>query len=118
MGAELEALTAAGIDCAQGLERFLGNEGLYTSFLKKFLNDGSAAAFKEDLAAGDLEKAEKDVHTLKGTAGNLSLTRLFQAADATVKALRAGEDRSKIDALAAEVEKVHKETCEAIRSIS
>lgn len=117
MAVDQQLLAKAGIDYEQGLERFLGNEGLYLSFLKKFLNDGSAQAFQEAMTADDLKKAEKDVHTLKGTAGNLSLTKLFQVADETVKALRAGQSKEQMSSLVSEVAKVHEETCEAIRKV-
>lgn len=103
------------IDYEQGLARFLGNDSLYRRFLKKFLADGSEAAFQEALKAGELEKAEKDVHTLKGTAGNLSLIRLFHAADAAVQALREGQSGESVAELAAAVAEEKREACRKIQ---
>ena len=59
--------------------------------------------------------AEKSVHTLKGTAGNLSLMKLFQAADDTVQAIRTAQDREEIQKLADSVGEIYRETCDAIR---
>ena len=84
-----QVFSDAGVDYNKGLERFMGNVALYHKFLLKFLGDGSFAHFQESFAAGDLETAGKHVHTLKGTAGNLSLMRLFAAADEMVQAVRA-----------------------------
>lgn len=111
-----QVLSDAGVDYNKGLERFMGNVALYHKFLLKFLGDGSFAQFKESFAAGNLEMAGKHVHTLKGTAGNLSLMRLFTAADETVQAVRAGKTRDELENLAGQVEKIYEETCNAIRT--
>jgi HPt (histidine-containing phosphotransfer) domain-containing protein len=108
-------LEQAGVDYDKGLERFMGNVALYHKFLLKFLVDGSYADFVKELAAGDLVLAEKSVHTLKGTSGNLSLMRLFEAADATVQAIRTGQGSEEIKELAEKVGESYEETCQAIR---
>lgn len=105
------------LDYEQGLGRFLGNDNLYKSFLKRFLQDGSEAAFQEALRAGDREKAEKEVHTLKGTAGNLSLMRLFHAADEMVQALRAGRSGEEAADLAMAVAQEKEAACRKIRAL-
>jgi len=111
-----QILSDAGADYNKGLERFMGNVALYHKFLLKFLDDTSFALFKESFAAGNLELAGKTVHTLKGTAGNLSLVRLYKAADEMVHAIRAGKSGPEIEPLAKKVETVYEETCKAIRS--
>ncbi len=108
-------LGQAGVDYDKGLERFMGNVALYHKFLLKFLVDGSYADFVQELAAGDLALAERSVHTLKGTSGNLSLMRLFEAADAAVQAIRTGQSSEEIGRLAKEVGMCYEETCQAIR---
>ncbi|BAL83993.1 hypothetical protein SELR_22850 [Selenomonas ruminantium subsp. lactilytica TAM6421] len=110
-----QILSDAGTDYNKGLERFMGNVALYHKFLLKFLDDSSFAKFKESFAASDMEQAAKSVHTLKGTAGNLSLMSLFTAADEMVQALRVGKSSQETGPLAEQVEKVYNETCEAIR---
>ena len=112
-----EILCAVGVDYGKGLERFMGNVALYHKFLGKFLDDTSFSQFQADFTAGDMEKAGKSVHTLKGTAGNLSLMRLYTAADETVQAIRAGKSPAEIEPLARQVEKVYTENCEAIRKV-
>ena len=84
-------LEQAGTEYDKGLERFMGNVALYHKFLLKFLADHSYEEFLQALDDGNLPVAEKSVHTLKGTAGNLSLMALFHAADDTVQAIRAGK---------------------------
>ena len=110
-----QILCGAGVDYDKGLERFMGNVALYHKFLVKFLSDGSYADFIQAYAAGDIEKAGKCVHTLKGTAGNLSLMGLFAVADKTVQAIRAGKSSEEIAPCAAEVKAVYEKNCEAIR---
>ncbi len=110
-----QILTDVGVDYNKGLERFVGNVALYHKFLAKFLDDTSYGEFVQALAAGDLEKAEKSIHTLKGTAGNLSLMNLFKAADKTVQAIRAHKSQEEIELLAQNVKQVYEENCQAIR---
>ncbi|WP_255448837.1 MULTISPECIES: histidine kinase [Selenomonas] len=108
-------LEQVGVDYDKGLERFMGNVALYHKFLLKFLNDGSYEEFVTSLSVQDMAMAEKSVHTLKGTAGNLSLMKLFQAADDTVQAIRTAQDREEIQKLADSVGEIYRETCDAIR---
>ena len=110
-----QTLCNVGVDYSKGLERFMGNVALYHKFLVKFLDDGSYADFVQAFADDDIEKAGKCVHTLKGTAGNLSLMGLFNAADNMVQAIRAGKKRDELAQLAEEVQQVYEKNCEAIR---
>ncbi len=111
-----QVLCDVGVDYNKGLERFMGNVALYHKFLLKFLDDGSCADFVKAFADGDMEKAGKSIHTLKGTAGNLSLMSLFKAADNTVQAIKKHQSREEIEPLAKEVQRVYEENCAAIRN--
>ena len=110
-----QRLEQAGVEYDKGLERFMGNTELYHKFLRKFLADGSYVEFEQALAARDMAAAEKSVHTLKGTAGNLSLMALFHAADDTVQAIRAGKQGEELQPFAQTVRKNYDTACEAIR---
>ncbi len=110
-----QRLEQAGAEYDKGLERFMGNTELYHKFLRKFLADGSYVEFEQALVARDMAAAEKSVHTLKGTAGNLSLMALFQAADDAVQAIRAGKQGSELQLLAKSVEEEYNTSCTAIR---
>lgn len=84
-------LANAGIDFDSALARFMGNEALCFRFLMKFAEDPSYDALCEALAQGDCESAFRASHTLKGVAGNLSLTALFDALSAQAELLRLNE---------------------------
>ncbi len=116
--AKLKAiLEDAGINYVKGLDRFMGNQALYEKFLVKFLYDGSHEEFNMALSAGDMAMAEKAAHTLKGTAGNLSMEILYQDADAAVKAIRAKADTQEIMELAKKVDGSYERVCAAARKI-
>ena len=66
------------INIEEGSKRVMNNTGLYAKLLTKFKNDTNIQNIDESMAAGDLEKAQVAVHTLKGIAANLSLTELFR----------------------------------------
>lgn len=87
----IDELTAYGCDTQTALERFINSEDLYVKFLGKFLSDPSFSEIKPAIDGGDNEAALKSTHTLKGVAGNLGLTKLYDiAADMVVK-YRAGD---------------------------
>ncbi len=111
-----ELYQAAGIEYDKGLERFMGNADLYQKFLTKFLYDGSFEEFCEGFEMGDLVMAEKAVHTLKGTAGNLSMMTLFRATDQTVKAIRSGKAQEELRPFVKQVRLAYEMVCDAIRA--
>lgn len=83
-----DALIQAGIDFEGGLERFSGRTDIYVKYLKKFPEDQCYPAMLEALEKGDIEEAFSNAHSLKGTSGNLSLTRFYDSLFTLVEALR------------------------------
>jgi HPt (histidine-containing phosphotransfer) domain-containing protein len=66
------------IDISDGVKRVKKKKKLYIRLLTKFREENSFAALEAATAAGDMEKAQEAVHTLKGVAANLSLSELFK----------------------------------------
>lgn len=87
------AFDAYGADYAATMERFMGNETLYLRFLDMLFEDESLQKLGDALEAGNLADAFAAAHTLKGVAGNMGLTPLYQAVCILVEPLRAGEPR-------------------------
>lgn len=57
-------------------------------FLLKVADDASFNNLCTNLAAHNIEEAFRAAHTLKGVCSNLSLTKLFQSANAMTETLR------------------------------
>ena len=85
---ELEGL---GADVQDGMNRFMNNVALYEKMLKKFPAAAGKLPVQSCFAAGDLETALANAHTLKGMTGNLSLTPLYEAYTEIVALLRADQ---------------------------
>jgi len=66
------------INVEEGSKRVMNNTKLYVKLLAKFKDDKNLKDTETFLAAGELEKAQVSIHTLKGLAANLSLTELFK----------------------------------------
>ena len=66
------------VDFNEGIKRVMNNAKLYVKLLTKFKADTNLEGLLLSLAAGDLEKAKGEAHTLKGLAANLSLSELFK----------------------------------------
>ena len=60
-----------------GIKRVMNNAALYVKLLAKFKNDTNMKDLVGFVSAGDWEKAQTSVHTIKGIAANLSLTELY-----------------------------------------
>lgn len=76
---------------------------LIQKFVCKFPEDPSYGLLTEALAAGDFESAFRAAHTIKGTAANLGLDMLANAASELTEALRDTQqlaDKSLIAAMA------------------
>jgi PAS domain S-box-containing protein len=95
-----------GIDRANGLRRVAGNEALYGKLLLDFHRDyaSSVDRIRAAIGEGRLTDAERQVHTLKGVAGNIGAMALHQTAQELDSALRLG-DVEKAGSLLAEVER-------------
>lgn len=79
-----------GVSVQKTLERFMNNEGLYTKFLGKFLEDTNFNGLKESISQGNIEEAFKFAHTIKGVAANLGLDSLNDSMEIMVEKLRKG----------------------------
>jgi HPt (histidine-containing phosphotransfer) domain-containing protein len=66
------------VNADEGVKRVMNNAKLYFKLLDKFKTGTTLDALNAALDAGDLEKAQTEVHTVKGVAANLSLSELFK----------------------------------------
>ena len=70
-----EELRALGVDVDDGMKRLMGNEKLYRKLLGSFVKMiGSQTLAAEDFDKADHTSEIEKAHSIKGTAGNLSLT--------------------------------------------
>ena len=83
-----DTLIAANVDYENGIKRFAGNAALYEKYLLKFRDDLHYEAAKTAYEAGDFDTLLKEAHTLKGVAGTLGLTDIYQTCSNIVTALR------------------------------
>ena len=88
----IEKLREYGADVDEGLTRCLGNEAFYLQLCGMMLKDDNLQKLEEALAANDLDKAFEAAHALKGVAGNLSLTPIYEPASEITELLRAGTE--------------------------
>lgn len=108
-----DILKAAGVDYEGALSRFMGNEALLARFLKKFLDDPNFLNLQSALEQGETEKAFQAAHTLKGVAGNLSLSGLYEQA-AKISELLRGGDLEGARAIMPDVQAAYKKITEAL----
>ena len=98
----IEELKSLGVNTDEGLERVMGDRGLYEMMLGMFVD--AVRDNPIDLAEfdGELEPLVKKVHLLKGITGNLSLSRLFTGYNNALGLLRgrqAGPAREELEQL-------------------
>jgi two-component system, sensor histidine kinase and response regulator len=79
-----------GVDVTEGLARAAGNRRLYRDLLMRFARDyvDLGAQIAAALESGDPKQAEHIVHTVKGVAGNMSISKIYASADKLEKAIR------------------------------
>ena len=97
----LGLLEASGVQVRSALERFMGNEALFLSFLAKLPGQ---LRFEEILRALEEEDGEVfylRVHDLKGMAGNLGLAPIQDSAQAILTEFRSSrfQHKKKLTAL-------------------
>lgn len=83
-------LEFADINVDEALNRMMNNEDLLEKLFKKFLDQDYCSAIEQAIAVHDAEAAANAVHALKGVAGNLSFTRVFELSTNQCELFRAG----------------------------
>lgn len=86
---DVQKLQELGVNAQEAIRRFSGNQGLYERFLLRFPQDDNFAQIGPALEAGNWEEALRAAHTLKGVAGNLSVSAVFEGCSRIVAAIRA-----------------------------
>lgn len=89
-----------GLDVSLGLSRTLGKVPLYLSILRKFIQQQSmfGESFNRALASGNAGEAERLVHTLQSTAGNIGAMPLAAEASRLEDRLREGDSAEMVRA--------------------
>lgn len=87
----LEELKAFGVDVDEALERLGGNESLYKRLLGSLVGTLRDYYVGADFDGNDYAETTERAHAIKGTAGNLSITPLYEAYTKIVELLRAGQ---------------------------
>lgn len=92
-----EQLISAGYDVDGALARFVNNEILYMTFLKKFPSDEHYGVIKPKLVAKEYDEAYKAAHAIKGVAGNLGLTPVFETVNELLQLIKKKDEVSDFD---------------------
>ena len=92
----------------------LMREASIAKFLVMMLKDTQLEEFHKGLENSDFETAFRAVHTLKGTALNLGITKLALDASTVTEALRGGDPKTDITDMVTELEDEYYKTMRVI----
>ena len=87
----IDDLKASGANTDDGLRRCLNNEGFYLRLVKMIPNDPNFQKLYDAVDGNDLAAGFEAAHALKGSAGNLSLTPIFEPVAEITELLRSRE---------------------------
>lgn len=112
----LALLENSGVNVSQALDRFMGNEELFLSFMGKLPEKLKFEEIIQALDTGDEETFYMLVHSLKGMAGNLSVEPIFDCAQAILVEFRASgfQHLGKLRALTLEAQRESESLSELI----
>ncbi len=88
----LDELKNYGANVEEGMSRCMGNEALYLKLVTTIPGEQKFDMLKESIEEGNLDEAFESAHALKGVAGNLSLTPLYEPLVKITELLRAREN--------------------------
>ena len=84
----LEELKSLGVDADGGVKRLAGKQALYERMMFKFLDMMKKSVVSPDFDSNDYGEVIEIAHALKGAAGNLSVTPVYEAYRKIVDLLR------------------------------
>lgn len=87
----LDELKNLGVNVDEGLNRLMGNASLYERMFVKFYEMMKKAPVNPDFDSNDYADVIEVAHAVKGSAGNLSITPIYEAYAEIVSLLRAGK---------------------------
>ncbi|WP_071434669.1 hypothetical protein [Angelakisella massiliensis] len=88
-------LDRLGFHTQEALNRFMGNEALFLSFVRQLPQKLNLASIRQELEAEDEETFYIGVHNLKGLAGNLSMVHIQECAQAILVEFRTSKFKNK-----------------------
>ena len=88
----IDGLRQFGADVDSGLGRCMNNEAFYLKLVEKAAGEAAFGKLSDALAAKDLDTAFEAAHSLKGVAGNLSLTPIYDPVAEITELLRSRTD--------------------------
>lgn len=91
-------------------KRFAGNEAICVKLVKKFPQDENYEKYLAEIKVQDYKNAEQSVHTLKGVASNLGLTKVADVTQLIVDEIRGEQEYGKIEGWTRELEQHYEET--------
>jgi HPt (histidine-containing phosphotransfer) domain-containing protein len=86
------AWDAGMVDLDEAITRSMGRKELYKGWLDNFFEDVTFAPAEAAFANKDVKAAEAALHKIKGTAGNLSVKKVYAIAVAMGDKIKAGND--------------------------
>jgi len=87
----IDTLSAYGADVKTGLARCMGMTDFYLRLVNKELSDVNFSLLEEAMNKGDAKAAFEAGHALKGAAGNLALTPIYEPVCELTEKLRNAE---------------------------
>lgn len=112
----MENIASYGIDYDDAMDRFGGNVDLYKRLALRYLEDAHFDGCVAAMTVGDYDAAYREAHSLKGVAGNLSFTQLYDVSSMVCKNLREGEPVA-ASRLLEDLESAHKRIREGLLQV-
>lgn len=91
-------LKEAGYDLDVALGRFVNNEMLFMTFLKKVPSDPHFEPIAAMIENADYDGAHQNAHAIKGVVGNLGIVPLFDASAKLCTLLKEADNKEEITA--------------------
>ncbi|WP_191399087.1 hypothetical protein [Flavonifractor sp. An306] len=113
----LAQLDRLGIHTQEALDRFMGNEALFLSFIRQLPEKLDFSGSRRGLDEEDEDTFYMNVHNLKGMAGNLSIGPIYDCAQAILVEFRTSkfQNKKKLTELTREAEAASEAIAELVR---
>jgi two-component system sensor histidine kinase/response regulator len=108
-----------GLDIDAGLRTVGGRMDSLVRLLRKYgeLHAEDGRLFREGIASGEIEAAQRLAHSLKGAAGFLGLVLIQRLSGSLETALREGTSRDQVERLLEAFERENASVCAAIQAL-
>ena len=106
-----------GLDVRKGLSIVANNKTVYAKLLRSFASNAFCDQLVDAINGGDLDLVRQKAHSLKGVAGNMHMSELFELSRSIEAGAKDGQPITAADDMVVKIIDANKQTMDSVNML-